>query len=202
MIDIRKIITLREVVYSELGVAAHRPVVRAVGMAVILNPFAGRFVDDLRALFEAGAMLGERLMPAATRLARSPVARSLSSCGSSTPMTERQCASTPRAFLSRPRPTSLGSNLHCCTRMPGSWFSWNAGRPALTSRCLFPAGSSCSFWTAALPKATRSSPGSRGSDSRPAQRCKQLQDKAAAWSGSSQATSHVSRCGQLHADVL
>ena len=80
--------------------------------------------------------------------------------------------------------------------------SWNAGRPALTSRCLFPAGSSCSFWTAALPKATRSSPGSRGSDSRPAQRCKQLQDKAAAWSGSSQATSHVSRCGQLHADVL
>ena len=107
MIDIRKIITLREVVYSELGVAAHRPVVRAVGMAVILNPFAGRFVDDLRALFEAGAMLGERLMPAATRLARSPVARSLSSCGSSTPMTGRQRASTPRAFLSRPRPASL-----------------------------------------------------------------------------------------------
>jgi hypothetical protein len=31
----------------------------AVGMAVILNPFAGRFVDDLRPLFEAGAMLGE-----------------------------------------------------------------------------------------------------------------------------------------------
>jgi hypothetical protein len=50
--------------------------------------------------------------------------------------------------------------------------------------------------------AARSSPGSRGSDSRPAQRCKQLQDKAAAWSGSSRTTSHVSRCGQLHADVL
>jgi hypothetical protein len=32
-------------------------------MAVILNPFAGRFVDDLHPLFEAGAMLGERLMP-------------------------------------------------------------------------------------------------------------------------------------------
>src|SRR5262245_33940577 len=63
MIDIRKIVTMREMVLSELGVAAPRPIVRAVGMAVILNPFAGRFVDDLRPLFEAGAMLGERLMP-------------------------------------------------------------------------------------------------------------------------------------------
>src|SRR5262245_27716299 len=33
-------------------------------MAVIRNPFADRFVDDLQPLFEAGAMLGERLMPA------------------------------------------------------------------------------------------------------------------------------------------
>jgi hypothetical protein len=63
MVDIRKIITMRETVLSELGVAAPRPVVRALGMAVILNPFAGRFVDDLHPLFEAGAMLGERLMP-------------------------------------------------------------------------------------------------------------------------------------------
>jgi Amino acid synthesis len=48
MVEIRKIITMREMVFSELGVAATRPVVRAVGMAVILNPFAGRFVDDLQ----------------------------------------------------------------------------------------------------------------------------------------------------------
>jgi hypothetical protein len=41
MVEIRKIITMREVVLSELGVAASRPVVRAVGMAVIRNPFAG-----------------------------------------------------------------------------------------------------------------------------------------------------------------
>jgi hypothetical protein len=34
-----------------------------VGMAVIRNPFAGQFVEDLRPLFETGAMLGERLMP-------------------------------------------------------------------------------------------------------------------------------------------
>jgi Amino acid synthesis len=35
---------------------------------VIRNPFAGRFVDDLRPLFEAGAMLGERLMPELVKL--------------------------------------------------------------------------------------------------------------------------------------
>ena len=68
MVEIRKIITTREVVFSELGVKAPRPVVRAVGMAVITNPFAERFVDDLRPLFEAGAMLGERLMPGLVKL--------------------------------------------------------------------------------------------------------------------------------------
>ena len=40
MTDIRKILTLREVVFSELGHEAPRPVVRAVGIAVIRNPFA------------------------------------------------------------------------------------------------------------------------------------------------------------------
>jgi hypothetical protein len=73
MIDIRKIITLREVVYSELGAPASRPIVRAVGMAVIPNPFAGRYVDDLRPLFEAGAMLGERLMPDLVKFLDGPV---------------------------------------------------------------------------------------------------------------------------------
>ena len=63
MIEIRKIITTRETVFSELGVEANRPTTRAVGMAVIRNPFAGQFVEDLRPLFEAGAMLGERPMP-------------------------------------------------------------------------------------------------------------------------------------------
>jgi len=51
-------------------------------MAVILNPFAGRFVDDLRRLFEARAMLGERLMPELVKLLDgrpSPTARVQSS---------------------------------------------------------------------------------------------------------------------------
>src|SRR5215470_529837 len=72
MIEIRKSITMREVVFSELGVAASRPIARAVGMAVILNPFAGRFVDDLRPLFEAKAMLGERLIPDLVKLLDGP----------------------------------------------------------------------------------------------------------------------------------
>jgi amino acid synthesis protein len=54
MIEIRKTITIRETVFSELGVEAARPITRAVGMAVIRNPFAGQFVEDLRPLFEAG----------------------------------------------------------------------------------------------------------------------------------------------------
>ena len=40
MIEIRKTIILHETVFSELGVEANRPVTRAVGMAVISNPFA------------------------------------------------------------------------------------------------------------------------------------------------------------------
>jgi hypothetical protein len=52
--------------------------------------------------------------------------------------------------------------------------------PELPLRCLFPAGSNCSFWTAALSKAARSLPGSRGSDCRPVQHCKPLRDGAAA----------------------
>jgi hypothetical protein len=72
MIEIRKIITTREAIFSELGVVASRPTIRAVGMAAIRNPLAGKFVEDLNALFEAGAMLGERLMPDLVKLLDGP----------------------------------------------------------------------------------------------------------------------------------
>src|SRR5436190_22427456 len=72
MIEIRKIITTRETTFSELGIEASRPITRAVGMAVIRNPFAGKFVEDLRPLFEAGAVLGERLMPELVKLLDGP----------------------------------------------------------------------------------------------------------------------------------
>jgi hypothetical protein len=72
MIDIRRIVTLREVTFSELGYRASRPIVRAVGVGIIDNPFAGKRADDLRPLFEAGAALGERLMPELAKLLDGP----------------------------------------------------------------------------------------------------------------------------------
>src|SRR4030088_2932301 len=72
MIEIRKIITTRETVFAELGVEGVRATPGAVGMAVIRNPLAGQFVEDLRPLFEAGAMLGERLMPELVKLLDGP----------------------------------------------------------------------------------------------------------------------------------
>jgi Amino acid synthesis len=82
MIEIRNLITTRETIFSELGVAAPRPVARAVGMVVILNPCAGRFVDDLRPVFEAGAMLGERLMPELVKLLDGPAVSRVQSSAS------------------------------------------------------------------------------------------------------------------------
>src|ERR1043165_7903681 len=72
MVEIRKTLTLRDVTYSELGHAAARPIVRAVALAVIKNPYAGRVVEDLGELFRAGAALGEQLMPELTRLLDQP----------------------------------------------------------------------------------------------------------------------------------
>lgn len=62
MPEIRKFVVLRESVLSEMGAGLARPIQRAVGLAVIANPFAGRAVDDLKPLFEAGAAIGEKLM--------------------------------------------------------------------------------------------------------------------------------------------
>jgi hypothetical protein len=69
---IRKLVLTREQVFAELGREADRPVVRAAALAVIANPFAGRFAEDLGPLWEAGAALGERLMPELVRLLDGP----------------------------------------------------------------------------------------------------------------------------------
>jgi hypothetical protein len=72
VLQIRKLVMTREQVFGELGQTIHRPVVRAVALAVITNPFAGRFAEDLGPLWEAGAELGERLMPDLVRLLDGP----------------------------------------------------------------------------------------------------------------------------------
>jgi Amino acid synthesis len=64
----RKTLFIKEVVHAEAGSAAPRPVSRVAAIAVIDNPFAGRFVEDLSVLFDVGMSLGEQLMPKAVAL--------------------------------------------------------------------------------------------------------------------------------------
>ena len=58
---IRKIVTVVEETLMEMGKDVTPPVRRAAAIAVIENPFAGRYVEDLSPLFAAGEELGELL---------------------------------------------------------------------------------------------------------------------------------------------
>jgi hypothetical protein len=60
--NLRKITMIKETILTEGGVAATRPITRAIAAAAFVNPFAGRFVDDLSPLFAQGAELGEAVM--------------------------------------------------------------------------------------------------------------------------------------------
>ncbi|MGI9412242.1 MAG: amino acid synthesis family protein [Hyphomicrobiales bacterium] len=71
--DIRKVVTFKERILGEGGKASAEPVTRAAGAAVFVNPFAGRFEDDLSRLFDAGAELGELLMGELLPLIPNPV---------------------------------------------------------------------------------------------------------------------------------
>jgi hypothetical protein len=70
--EIRKTVLTRETVYAEAGRTSARPINRVVAIAVIANPYAGRFVEDLSPLFDMGAELGERLMPELVKLLDGP----------------------------------------------------------------------------------------------------------------------------------
>jgi Amino acid synthesis len=59
--NIRKIVTVVEEVHSEMGRAVSPPTRRAAAVAVIENPFAGRYVEDLSPLIAIGEELGEML---------------------------------------------------------------------------------------------------------------------------------------------
>ena len=56
MVEIRKVTLLREQAFSEMGHTAKHPVVRAVALVAIHNPFARRFVGDLKT-FDRGSKL-------------------------------------------------------------------------------------------------------------------------------------------------
>lgn len=59
---VRKTLFVRETVLAELGTVALRPVVRAAALAVIANPLAGRYAEDLGVLLGLGGELGQLLM--------------------------------------------------------------------------------------------------------------------------------------------
>jgi amino acid synthesis protein len=58
---IRKIVTVVEETRSEMGRVVDPPTRRAASIAVIENPFAGRYVDDLQELIDIGEELGHLL---------------------------------------------------------------------------------------------------------------------------------------------
>lgn len=61
MIQVRKTITVKEIVSHEMGAKLATPITRVAGIAILPNPLSGRFVDDLAQLFEAGRDVGEIL---------------------------------------------------------------------------------------------------------------------------------------------
>ena len=58
---IRKIVTVVEETHLEMGKTIAPPTRRAAAIAVIENPFAGRYVEDLSELIDIGEELGEVL---------------------------------------------------------------------------------------------------------------------------------------------
>jgi len=72
MVEIRKVSLLREEAFGEMGHAAKRPVVRAVALIAIQNPFARRFVGDLTELVDAGAALAQRFAADLVKMLHGP----------------------------------------------------------------------------------------------------------------------------------
>ncbi len=66
--NIRKTVIVREIVRADGFGEATPPITRVVAAAVVLNPFAGRFVADLSPLFDVSGRLGEELMEEAVAL--------------------------------------------------------------------------------------------------------------------------------------
>src|SRR6266436_4161808 len=72
MVKIRKLVTVVEEILTDGGRAARRPVRKVAAVAVIENPFAGKFVEDLTPLVDAGEELGALLAKKATEALGAP----------------------------------------------------------------------------------------------------------------------------------
>lgn len=72
--NIRKSVFIRETIEADGFGEVCPPITRVAAVAVVRNPFAGRFVEDLSVLFDMGGNLGEKLMAdAVSMLAKAPV---------------------------------------------------------------------------------------------------------------------------------
>ncbi len=65
--DIRKLVTFREIIRSEGGRELGHPLIKCAVAAVIRNPFAGKYEEDLTLLMEYGEYLGDYLTRTAVR---------------------------------------------------------------------------------------------------------------------------------------
>lgn len=61
LLDVRRLVTQVEETRREAGRAVEPPARKAVAAAVIANPYAGRYVEDLAPLYELGAEVAELL---------------------------------------------------------------------------------------------------------------------------------------------
>ena len=64
MVDVRKIVTLVEEIRHEGGPSGRKPVRRGAIAAVIANPYAGRYVEDITSMMDALKPLGYQLATA------------------------------------------------------------------------------------------------------------------------------------------
>ena len=69
----RKMLTVVEEIYEDGGKRAARPVKKVAAVAVIENPFAGRFVENLDELVKTGEELGDLLGRRAVAALGAPV---------------------------------------------------------------------------------------------------------------------------------
>ena len=70
---IRKMLTVIEEIHEDGGRPAARPLKKVAAVAVIENPFAGRYVEDLHELVKTGEELGELLGKRAVAALGAPV---------------------------------------------------------------------------------------------------------------------------------
>ncbi|NTB94893.1 amino acid synthesis family protein [Agrobacterium tumefaciens] len=67
-LKIRKIITQTEDIISDAGKVLERPAQKVTVAAVIENPYAGRYVEDLEPLYSLGGRISELLVSAAAKV--------------------------------------------------------------------------------------------------------------------------------------